>query len=180
MPEAYFSLSAADQREVIDLAAGQSQRPGNLLEKDIYVVWALDALFKSRIGDDLVFKGGTSLSKVYGVIDRFSEDVDLTYDIRAIAQDIVADNVEALPTTRSEEKRWSKEVRKRLPNWVQETALPIVQTAFAADAWSAPIEVVRPLVWLLSLEDGRDGKAPEARGDRREATSGGRSDFTGP
>ncbi|MCJ2116701.1 hypothetical protein MKK65_08985, partial [Methylobacterium sp. J-001] len=46
--------------------------------------------------------------------------------------------------------------------------------------WSAPIEVVRPLVWLLSLEDGRDGKAPEARGDRREATSGGRSDFTGP
>ncbi|WP_246685411.1 hypothetical protein, partial [Methylobacterium sp. WL103] len=42
--------------------------------------------------------------------------------------------------------------------------------------WSAPIEVVRPLVWLLSLEDGRDGKAPEARGDRREATSGGRAD----
>ncbi|WP_200927319.1 P27 family phage terminase small subunit, partial [Methylobacterium sp. Leaf100] len=31
--------------------------------------------------------------------------------------------------------------------------------------WSAPIEVVRSLVWLLSLEDGQDGKAPEARGD---------------
>ncbi|MCJ2066812.1 diguanylate cyclase, partial [Methylobacterium sp. J-088] len=46
--------------------------------------------------------------------------------------------------------------------------------------WSAPIEVVRPLVWLLSLEDGRDGKIPEARGDRREATSGGRADLTGP
>ena len=50
----------------------------------------------------------------------------------------------------------------------------------AGQLWSAPIEVVRPLVWLLSLEDGQDGKAPEARGDRREATSGGRADLTGP
>jgi len=39
----------------------------------------------------LVFKGGTSLSKAYGVIRRFSEDVDLTYDIRAIASDLVGD-----------------------------------------------------------------------------------------
>ncbi|KQP35947.1 terminase gpA endonuclease subunit, partial [Methylobacterium sp. Leaf100] len=40
------------------------------------------------------------------------------------------------------------------------------------ELWSAPIEVVRSLVWLLSLEDGQDGKAPEARGDRCQATAG--------
>ncbi|WP_210168832.1 hypothetical protein, partial [Methylobacterium sp. Leaf100] len=40
-----------------------------------------------------------------------------------------------------------------------------VVLAAAHRDWSAPIEVVRSLVWLLSLEDGQDGKAPEARGD---------------
>ena len=48
----------------------------------------LKTLFSSELGEHLVFKGGTSLSKAYGVIQRFSEDVDLTYDIRAIAPDL--------------------------------------------------------------------------------------------
>lgn len=83
------------------------------------MVWALATLYGSVLGDHLVFKGGTSLSKVYGVIRRFSEDVDLTYDIRAMAPDLVGNSGEALPKTRSEEKRWSSEVRKRLPAWVR-------------------------------------------------------------
>jgi hypothetical protein len=49
----------------------------------------LAALYGSPLGERLVFKGGTSLSKAYKVIRRFSEDVDLTYDIRAIAPDLV-------------------------------------------------------------------------------------------
>ncbi len=42
-------------------------------------------IYGSALGEHLVFKGGTSLSKAYGVIRRFSEDFDLTYDIRARA-----------------------------------------------------------------------------------------------
>lgn len=90
-------------------------------------------------GDHLVFKGGTSLSKAYGVIRRFSEDVDLTYDIRAIAPDLITDNGEALPKTRSEEKRWSGEVRKRLPEWVAGTAQPVIANALAAQVLTATI-----------------------------------------
>jgi hypothetical protein len=86
----------------------------------VWVVWALATLYAAALGEHLVFKGGTSLSKAYQVIRRFSEDVDLTYDIRAIAPDLVGDNGEGLPKTRSEEKRWSSEVRKRLPDWVAE------------------------------------------------------------
>lgn len=82
------------------------------------MVWALAALCQSPLGEHLVFKGGTSLSKAYGVIRRFSEDVDLTYDIRTIAPDLVGPNGETLPKTRSEEKRWSNEVHRRLPDWV--------------------------------------------------------------
>jgi hypothetical protein len=37
----------------------------------------------------LTFKGGTSLSKAYKIIDRFSEDIDLTYDIRKLIADLV-------------------------------------------------------------------------------------------
>ncbi|WP_425277438.1 nucleotidyl transferase AbiEii/AbiGii toxin family protein [Sinorhizobium meliloti] len=58
-----------------------------------------------------MFKGGTSLSKAYGGIRRFSEDIDLTYDIRALAPDLVGDNDEALPKTRSAGRRHASGAR---------------------------------------------------------------------
>jgi predicted nucleotidyltransferase component of viral defense system len=45
------------------------------------------------LADKLTFKGGTSLSKVYKIIDRFSEDIDLTYDIRARLPEWIAGSV---------------------------------------------------------------------------------------
>jgi predicted nucleotidyltransferase component of viral defense system len=59
------------------------------LKKISGFVWSLRDLFDCPHAGHLVFKGGTSLSKAYGVIHRFLEDVDLTYDIRAIAGDLV-------------------------------------------------------------------------------------------
>jgi nucleotidyltransferase AbiEii toxin of type IV toxin-antitoxin system len=50
------------------------------------------------------------VSKAHGAIRRFSEDVDLTYDISVIAPDLVGVDSEALPKTRSVEKRWSSAV----------------------------------------------------------------------
>jgi Nucleotidyl transferase AbiEii toxin, Type IV TA system len=50
-----------------------------MVEKDLWVCWLLGLLFAdAELAPHLVFKGGTSLSKVYGVIDRFSEDIDLS------------------------------------------------------------------------------------------------------
>ena len=46
----------------------------------------LRALMESPYGSDLTFKGGTSLAKAYHAIRRFSEDLDITYDIRAIVE----------------------------------------------------------------------------------------------
>ena len=85
------------------MAASLSGRRAHLLEKDIWVVLVLRALMESPFGRDLTFKGGTSLAKAYRAIRRFSEDLDVTYDIRAIAQ-IAPDLVEghgeeALPST---------------------------------------------------------------------------------
>lgn len=141
MAEPFLRLPAEDRRDALGVAADRSGRPAHLLEKDVWVVWALATLYGSPLGEHLVFKGGTSLSKGYSVIRRFSEDVDLTYDIRAIAPDLVGEDGEALPKTRSEEKRWSSEVRRRLPDWVAGTAQPVIATALATEGLAAAIRV---------------------------------------
>lgn len=73
----------------------------------------------------------------YGVIRRFSEDVDLTYDIRALAPDLLGAEGDVLPSTRSQERKWSKEIRARLPAWIEAEALPAIASALTAGGLSA-------------------------------------------
>ena len=95
------------------------------LEKDVWVVYTLRALWDSSFGASLTFKGGTALSKVHRAIRRFSEDLDVTYDIRSFAPDLVAGSGdEALPPNRSQEKKWTREIRRRLADWTATWALP--------------------------------------------------------
>ena len=128
----FRSLSLQDKRDALQVAASLSGRRAHLLEKDFWVVETLAALFSSPFGTALTFKGGTSLSKGYQAISRFSEDLDITYDIRAIASDLVAGKGEdALPATRSQERRWTREITDRLLIWVEAYALPTIQTGLA-------------------------------------------------
>ncbi len=120
----FFQLSAAERLEALNMVANTFGIPPHLLEKDIWVVWALQHLFTGPYAQHLVFKGGTSLSKAYGVIRRFSEDVDLTYDIRAIASDLIGGTGSPLPASKSQEKKWSKEIRARLSSWVDAEIMP--------------------------------------------------------
>ena len=86
-------LNTEEREEVFAIAADSLGIPRVVVEKDFWICWTLGRLFARplimAIGpgadgvdltDRLVFKGGTSLSKVYGVIDRFSEDIDITVD----------------------------------------------------------------------------------------------------
>ena len=99
----YQDLSATDRRDVLAVAERSSSQKAHLLEKDVWVVATLGVLFNTRFAQHLTFKGGTSLSKVWGAIRRFSEDIDITYDIRAFAPDLVTGaGPEALPPTRSQ------------------------------------------------------------------------------
>lgn len=131
MPESWFELSSTDQSEALEVAAGRSGRPAHLLEKDIWVVWALSAIYDSPLGDSLTFKGGTSLSKVYKVIDRFSEDIDLTYDIRELVPDLLRDG-NPIPVSASQEKKITSAVRSRLPQWIEQTVQPVIEQALVA------------------------------------------------
>ena len=124
----FQSLSPDDQRDALNVASSLSGRRTHLLEKDIWVVYTLRALMESPYGRDLTFKGGTSLAKAYHAIRRFSEDLDVTYGIRAIAADLVEDDgIDALPSTRSQERKWTREIRRRLADWVEFHARPTIE-----------------------------------------------------
>ena len=139
MTEYYFALSKEDQGEVLEQAREKTGRPTHLLEKDAWVVWTLRALFESALAADLTFKGGTSLSKAYKIIDRFSEDLDLTYDIRKLIADLTGE--EFLPASRSQAGRWTKAVRDRLPEWIAGEVEPILQKALEIEKLGAKLEI---------------------------------------
>jgi len=80
---AYRQVIAASPGDRLDLFLTTANRLGTPIgnvEKDFWVCWALNALYRERPdgGPRLLFKGGTSLSKAYGLIERFSEDIDVT------------------------------------------------------------------------------------------------------
>ena len=76
----YFELTVAQQRTILEQAAIKQGLPKHAIEKDLWVTAILQILFSLPCAEDLVFKGGTSLSKVWKLISRFSEDIDLAID----------------------------------------------------------------------------------------------------
>jgi predicted nucleotidyltransferase component of viral defense system len=78
--QAILGLSDADRRDLFLTTASRVGTTLQNIEKDFWVCWTLDVLFHQLGGGGarLLFKGGTSLSKAYGLIDRFSEDIDVT------------------------------------------------------------------------------------------------------
>ncbi|MDR2891666.1 MAG: nucleotidyl transferase AbiEii/AbiGii toxin family protein [Deltaproteobacteria bacterium] len=141
MPEIYFSLAPAEQAELLDTASSRSGRPAHLLEKDVWVVWTLSCLFSSSLADTLTFKGGTSLSKAYKVIDRFSEDIDLTCDIRHLLPDM-ATTPEGIPPTPSQAAKWTKAIRARLPQWIEGSIVPVIQAALDENGIEASLNII--------------------------------------
>lgn len=76
----YFQLSKEQQQMVFTQAANKTGLPVQAVEKDLWVTVVLQMVFTLPVANHLVFKGGTSLSKVWKVIHRFSEDIDLAID----------------------------------------------------------------------------------------------------
>lgn len=73
----FFSLSKPQQRLVIEQVQSGLGIPLQAIEKDLWVTCVLQILFSVDLKADVVFKGGTSLSKMGNLIERFSEDIDI-------------------------------------------------------------------------------------------------------
>jgi len=84
MTEGFQTVLAASAKERRDLFIGAADRlrtNEQNIEKDFWVCWTLKQLFSiEALSGRLLFKGGTSLSKIFHAINRFSEDLDLAVD----------------------------------------------------------------------------------------------------
>ncbi|MBL7886827.1 MAG: nucleotidyl transferase AbiEii/AbiGii toxin family protein [Flavobacterium sp.] len=76
----WLKLSEKRRLEILNQVNNQTGLPTDAIEKDWWVTITLKAIFSSKFAPHLVFKGGTSLSKAYNLIERFSEDIDLSID----------------------------------------------------------------------------------------------------
>src|ERR1700679_1987525 len=75
----FFTLPDADKREAFEETGIKQAIPSAIVEKDFWVCWTLKRIFEhAQLAPHITFKGGTSLSKAYRLIERFSEDIDLT------------------------------------------------------------------------------------------------------
>ena len=121
-------LPAAERREIFTEAAARLGIRPIIVEKDFWVCVTLKLLFqKSRFGKSLVFKGGTSLSKAHGLIERFSEDIDLVLDWNLIGfggglRDPMQDF-----TSKGKQDRFNKEINRLAADYIATTLCPELQ-----------------------------------------------------
>lgn len=94
----FLAAPARDRRDVFLAAANRLGTPVQNVEKDFWVCWTLEALYNGLPdgGPRLLFKGGTSLSKAFGLIQRFSEDIDVTVFRNDLGQPASVEELEAL------------------------------------------------------------------------------------
>jgi hypothetical protein len=94
-------LPAADRAAVLqETAARMGVASPAIIEKDFWVCWILGQIFTAEVLPGPLFKGGTSLSKVYGIIARFSEDVDIVLDRHALGFEGDSDPINITGTNR--------------------------------------------------------------------------------
>lgn len=118
----FLKLPSNERRLYFEQAAIQKNVSPVIMEKDFFVCWLLNILFESEFANSLVFKGGTSLSKVFGAINRFSEDIDLS----------LSPNFLGLPETaknRSQADKWWKKAEAACEIAVQTQIMPMLEAS---------------------------------------------------
>jgi predicted nucleotidyltransferase component of viral defense system len=127
------ALSDAQRSELFEETARAQHILPAIIEKDFWVCWVLKKLFGSdHLASNLVFKGGTSLSKVYGLIDRFSEDIDLVlnWDLLGYGKD-ASDAWEEMPSN-TKQDQFNEQFNQRAASYIRETLGPQIEQLLAS------------------------------------------------
>lgn len=136
-------LAFAPERRALAFEQAATQRAVSVvvIEKDFWVCWLLGVLFSQpELAPHLVFKGGTSLSKVFGVIDRFSEDIDISVSPEFVGADPHAFDT---LTSRTQRDAAMNEMQHLCAEKTQNIIAPLLEAAIRAalgsssgnDAW---------------------------------------------
>lgn len=121
----YFDLPLEEQRDLLQGLAPVMGRRSEILEKDIWLCQILDTLFRLPCRKPMAFKGGTSLSKVYRAIDRFSEDIDVTIDYRSLNAEIP--DLSSI-TSNSQRSRFSEALKAAISIHILEQLVPALRS----------------------------------------------------
>jgi hypothetical protein len=135
-------LDSVERRLFFEVAAAELEMSFEIVEKDFWVVWILGKLFSlPDLNNHLTFKGGTSLSKVFGIIDRFSEDIDLSIEKNFLGSE-------------DPEKASSGKKRRAILDKLSQACSSYVQNELCHALESAIAESLgRPNTWQLSVDD---------------------------
>lgn len=143
MSELYL-LKHDDRLQYFNFVATEMNIPVHMIEKDYWVVWTLQRLFSvSELKDHLTFKGGTSLSKVYGLIKRFSEDIDLSIEKSFFG--FTNDKSPDQASSRKQRNIILEKLSEKCSQYVQGDLLPKLKKAFSkqlglSDLWNITVD----------------------------------------
>lgn len=152
--ELYFTQAAAK----LNLAP-------SIIEKDFWVCWILKRLFNlESVSDNLLFKGGTSLSKVYELIRRFSEDIDLS--IHRTSLGFGGDEDPAKPGLSNKMrdrqiKALGEAAKQKISNEVQPELMKSIRSQLGNDGWTLEPDSTDPDGQSLAFAYPRTGLTPE-------------------
>lgn len=126
----FLQLPPEERQIYFEQASAQGGLPAAALEKDLWVCLTLREIFAlPAIGEHITFKGGTSLSKAWGLIKRFSEDVDLVIDKETLGYG-GSDSPEEAPSKKQRRKR-SEAMKAACQTFVHDQLKPALAHSLA-------------------------------------------------
>lgn len=132
----FAKLSSDERRIYFEGTATLRNMQAQIVEKDFWVCWTLKQLFGlPGIGEHLIFKGGTSLSKVFKVIERFSEDIDVSID-RGFLGFGGANEPEAGGSNKEKQRRVDS-LKTACQAWIPTVLRPALEAAIRSKAMEA-------------------------------------------
>lgn len=134
MTNEFLNLPQDSQASLISSAVSSIGMLDAVIEKDIWVCTLLDIIFSMPY--DMVFKGGTSLSKAYGLIKRFSEDIDITIDYKHFRDPI---NIKTI--SKSQLKKISAELKSALQDFTKTKIAPYLKEKLLSQFPKMPISI---------------------------------------
>ncbi|MEI6715929.1 MAG: nucleotidyl transferase AbiEii/AbiGii toxin family protein [Verrucomicrobiota bacterium] len=166
-----IAATPEDRRGLFLATANRLGTPLQNVEKDFWVSWVLDLLFNGRTSDEprLLFKGGTSLSKAYGLISRFSEDIDITVFREDLGKGLNVGDLEGL--SGKQQQKYLKAIKLACQDYLLKTLQPRLNQHIESVFQTAGLVLTEPpvvhdtddadqqtlLVHYPSVSDGVDG-----------------------
>ena len=117
------SLQNEELKDIIDKTSSMTHITQVIIEKDLWNCYFLDYLFnRSKYRDFYIFKGGTSLSKCYKMIDRYSEDLDIVLDSKILKINL-EEKIETL-TSRNQKEKFINRINNEAMDFIEKILIP--------------------------------------------------------